>query len=72
MSQIDLWEIERELRGQGYTLICGADEAVYIPVQTKHRIQNNTQKNMVFIEIQTGDKLDEADIIRYEDSYGRA
>ena len=27
MSQIDLWEIERELRGQGYTLICGADEA---------------------------------------------
>ncbi len=53
-------------------IVCGADEAVYIPVQTKHRIQNNTQKNMVFIEIQTGDKLDEADIIRYEDSYGRA
>lgn len=27
---------------------------------------------MEFIEVQTGDNLDESDIIRYEDSYGRA
>ena len=38
----------------------------------KHRIQNNTDKNMEFIEVQTGETLDENDIIRYEDSYGRA
>ena len=34
--------------------------------------QNNTDKNMEFIEVQTGETLDENDIIRYEDSYGRA
>ncbi|MBP3515314.1 MAG: phosphomannose isomerase type II C-terminal cupin domain [Alphaproteobacteria bacterium] len=48
-----------------------ADESVYIPVKTKHRIQNDTKENMEFIEIQTGENLDESDIIRYEDIYGR-
>ncbi len=48
------------------------NESVYIPVETKHRIQNNTDKNMIFIEIQTGENLDENDIVRLEDIYGRA
>ena len=48
------------------------DEAVYIPVKTKHRIKNTSQQvPLTFIEIQTGDNLDEADIVRFEDSYGR-
>ena len=49
-----------------------AGENVFIPVKMNHRIQNNTDKNMEFIEVQTGETLDENDIIRYEDSYGRA
>jgi len=49
-----------------------ADESIYIPVNTKHRIQNNTTEDMEFIEVQTGDSLDENDIVRYEDVYGRA
>ena len=49
-----------------------ANESIYIPVETKHRIQNNGTVDMEFIEIQTGEVLDENDIIRYEDSYGRA
>ena len=49
-----------------------ANESVYIPIKTKHRIQNNTDTMMEFIEVQTGENLDENDIIRYEDSYGRA
>lgn len=52
-------------------IICKADDAVYIPVKTKHRIQNDSGRDMIFIEIQTGETLDENDIIRYEDSYGR-
>ena len=40
-------------------------------MKTKHRIQNDTDENMEFIEIQAGENLDENDIIRYEDSYGR-
>ncbi len=49
-----------------------ADESIYIPVETKHRIQNKTAEDMEFIEIQTGDNLDENDIVRFEDKYGRA
>ncbi len=48
-----------------------ANESVYIPVKTKHRIQNNASENMEFIEIQTGENLDENDIVRFEDVYGR-
>lgn len=48
-----------------------ANESVYIPTETKHRIQNDTNENMEFIEIQTGENLDENDIVRLEDSYGR-
>ncbi len=48
-----------------------AGEAVYIPTETKHRIQNNTSADVVFIEVQTGDRLDENDIVRFEDKYGR-
>ena len=52
-------------------IIKKANESVYIPAETQHRIQNNTQQNMEFIEIQTGENLDENDIVRFEDSYGR-
>lgn len=48
-----------------------ANESVYIPVETKHRIQNDTSVDMEFIEIQTGENLDENDIVRFEDTYGR-
>lgn len=44
---------------------------IYINIEEKHRIANKTQNPMVFIEVQTGDTLDENDIVRFEDSYGR-
>ena len=53
-------------------LVKKANESIYIPCETKHRIQNNTDKNVVFIEVQTGENLDENDIVRLEDKYGRA
>ena len=53
-------------------LVKKADESVYIPSEVKHRIQNNTDKDVVFIEVQTGENLDENDIVRLEDKYGRA
>ncbi|MBP5699133.1 MAG: phosphomannose isomerase type II C-terminal cupin domain, partial [Alphaproteobacteria bacterium] len=54
------------------TLYCKPDESVYIPVNTKHRIRNNLKdKPLVVIEIQTGETLDEDDIVRFEDNYGR-
>lgn len=48
-----------------------AGEAVYIPAETKHRIQNNSSEIVEFIEVQIGENLDENDIVRYEDMYGR-
>lgn len=54
------------------TLYRKADDSIYIPLKTKHRIKNTSKnKNLVFIEIQTGEKLDENDIVRFEDNYGR-
>jgi mannose-6-phosphate isomerase-like protein (cupin superfamily) len=53
-------------------IIRKSNESIYIPAETKHRIQNDTDKDVVFIEIQTGENLDENDIVRLEDAYGRA
>ena len=49
-----------------------ANESVYIPAETKHRIENATNSQVEFIEVQTGENLDENDIVRFEDIYGRA
>jgi mannose-6-phosphate isomerase len=46
-------------------------QAVDVPVRTWHRLQNQGTKEMVFIEIQTGDYFGEDDIERREDDYGR-
>ena len=48
-----------------------AGNNVFIPVETKHRVENTHQETLVFIEIQTGEILDENDIVRFEDNYGR-
>lgn len=48
------------------------DEHIFIPVETKHRIANETNEDVEFIEVQAGDNLDENDIVRLEDVYGRA
>jgi mannose-6-phosphate isomerase-like protein (cupin superfamily) len=54
------------------TLYRHANDSIYIPVKTKHRIKNNSSTEpLIFIEIQTGETLDENDIVRFEDSYGR-
>lgn len=54
------------------TLYRKQNDAIYIPEKTKHRIKNTSKENeLIFIEVQTGDKLDENDIIRFEDNYGR-
>lgn len=48
-----------------------AGEMVYIEKETKHRVQNQTAEKLTLIEIQIGENLDENDIVRYDDIYGR-
>jgi mannose-6-phosphate isomerase-like protein (cupin superfamily) len=47
------------------------NQGVFIPVETAHRIENPGSEMLEFIEVQVGDKLDENDIVRLEDRYGR-
>ncbi len=42
-----------------------------IPKEAAHRIANNDDKQLMFIEIQLGEYFGEDDIIRLEDDYGR-
>ena len=51
--------------------IFGEGMVVEIPVGTKHRVKNEFDKNLIFIETQTGTYFGEDDIVRLEDDYGR-
>ncbi len=53
------------------TFALAANESVYIPAGTKHRLENTTADPLHLIEVQTGAYLEEDDIIRYDDAYGR-
>lgn len=52
-------------------LLLNADQNVYIPIKTLHRIENIGVELLEFTETQIGDYLGEDDIIRYEDDFGR-
>ena len=47
------------------------NQSIEIPKGAKHRLANLDESSLVIIEVQLGDKLDEDDITRYEDKYGR-
>ena len=49
----------------------GPSAHVFIPLEVAHRIENSGDEPMVFIEVQYGETLDESDIVRLEDVYGR-
>ena len=48
-----------------------AGEVAIIPLGAKHRIENATEENCVFIEVQHGTYFGEDDIVRIEDDYNR-
>ena len=47
------------------------DQSTYIPLGTKHRLENPGKIPLHVIEVQSGAYLDEDDIVRFEDTYGR-
>ena len=52
-------------------LILHANQHVYIPKKTLHRMENIGEDLLEFVETQIGDYLGEDDIVRYEDDFGR-
>lgn len=65
------------VRGRA-TVTCGEEtfeltenQSTYIPIETKHRLENRTDSDVTLIEVQCGSYLGEDDIVRFEDIYGR-
>lgn len=52
-------------------LILNANQYVYIPKESLHRMENIGENVVEFVETQIGEYLGEDDIIRYEDDFGR-
>jgi mannose-1-phosphate guanylyltransferase/mannose-6-phosphate isomerase len=48
-----------------------ANESTFIPLGSKHRLENPGTEPLHLIEVQSGSYLGEDDIVRFEDSYGR-
>ena len=53
------------------TLQLDVNQSTFIPCGIKHRLMNNTKTLLEIIEVQTGDYLEEDDIVRFEDQYKR-
>jgi len=61
----------RVTRGEEEFLL-GENQSTYIPVGTLHRLENPGKVPLHLIEVQSGSYLGEDDIVRFEDTYGRA
>ena len=53
------------------TFLLEENQSTYIPIGTKHRIENPGKIMLHMIEVQSGSYLGEDDIVRFEDIYGR-
>ncbi|MBS0337379.1 MAG: mannose-1-phosphate guanylyltransferase/mannose-6-phosphate isomerase [Proteobacteria bacterium] len=61
----------RVTRGEEISLI-QRNESVYIPQGATHRLENpSTDEPLHLIEVQSGDRISEDDIVRFEDRYRR-
>lgn len=47
------------------------NQSTFIPLGTKHRLENPGKTQLEIIEVQSGAYLDEDDIVRFDDNYGR-
>ncbi len=52
-------------------IIFRENESTYIPIGTAHRLENPGKLPLSIIEVQNGKYLEEDDIVRLEDAYGR-
>jgi mannose-1-phosphate guanylyltransferase/mannose-6-phosphate isomerase len=53
-------------------MILTEDQSTYIPLGTRHRLENPGKIPLHLIEVQSGSYLGEDDIVRFDDSYGRS
>jgi mannose-1-phosphate guanylyltransferase/mannose-6-phosphate isomerase-like protein (cupin superfamily) len=53
------------------TYLVHTNESIYIPINTRHRLENPGDIPLQIIEVQNGEYLEEDDIERFDDDYGR-
>ena len=53
------------------TYLVAENESTFIPLGTKHRLENAGKLPLEIIEVQSGSYLGEDDIVRFDDQYGR-
>lgn len=58
-------------RGEDSFLL-GENESTFIPLGVRHRLENPGKMPLEMIEVQSGAYLDEDDIVRFMDTYGRS
>jgi len=53
------------------TYLVHTNESTYIPINTRHRLENPGEEPLQIIEVQNGEYIEEDDIERFSDDYGR-
>ena len=53
------------------TFLLSENESTFIPIGKVHRLENPGKGNLELIEVQSGSYLEEDDIVRLNDAYGR-
>tara|TARA_B100000925_G_C21712173_1_gene347162 strand:+ start:78 stop:416 length:339 start_codon:yes stop_codon:yes gene_type:complete len=53
-------------------IVLSANQSTFIPIGVKHRLENPGKLPLHIIEVQSGSYLEEDDIVRFEDDFGRA
>ena len=61
-----------EVTNGEHVMLLTENQSTYIPLGQVHRLSNPGKVPLEIIEVQSGDYLGEDDIVRLEDSYGRA
>tara|TARA_Y100001973_G_C5153426_1_gene309396 strand:- start:91 stop:432 length:342 start_codon:yes stop_codon:yes gene_type:complete len=70
----EVWTI---IQGEAYMLLNDElqlytyGETIRIPQGVKHRVENKSNEDLIFIEVQYGTYFGEDDIVRIEDDYNR-
>ena len=55
----------------GENTLLSENQSIHIPLGSKHRLHNPGKLELELIEVQSGPYLDEDDIVRFTDEYGR-
>lgn len=63
---------EARVTREGEVYVVRTNESTCIPMNTKHRLENPGDEILQIIEVQNGDYVEEDDIERFDDDYGRS